>query len=263
MWPEVHVVETREHARVHVVQPARRDLGVAELGRHCPGRHELVRHGNVTHAPVERARSHHHAQGIRVIRDVLVGEEVAHGRRPHEGDGPDAHGAIVVGKLDGPDGAVIHRRHVDSLPGQHRPRVGHALRRVVVAGNHDGGHARLRRLGEEPVDEGHGLGAGRGLVVQVPRDEQGVRLVCAKHVDDLGQDVPLVLEHRKLADALAYVQVRDVQQSHTLAPSSWRPSRPPCRCHDSTGLSGHLINLVSPAAAQRPKRRLQGKVRSL
>ena len=213
---ESHVVERVKDARVHIVHAAQGQLRVATLGRDAAGRHELVRHGNVAHqAPLiinapQVTGIDCHAQGVRVVRDLLVWEIVAHGRDVQVWNGPHVHRATLVRKAHGLDMPVVHRSDMNPLATEKAGCVGHALRGVVVAGDDHGLGARCRQALEEPVHERHGLGAGHGLVIQVPGDKHRVNPALAHEPHHLRQHVTLVLQHGELADALAYVQVRDM-----------------------------------------------------
>ncbi len=131
---------------------------------------------------------------------------------------------MLVLELDASDVAVIDRGHMDALAAKEAGGIAHALGRVMVAGDDDDPHARLGQALEKPIHERHGLGAGRGLVIQVPRNEHRIDPALAHEVHHLREHVALVLEHGKFADALADVQVRYVKKPHRASLQTGRPA---------------------------------------
>ena len=213
--PKRHVVEGLEGAHVHVVEPAHGELRVASLGRRLPSRHELVRHAHVSAPGVYRTRIYDRPHGVRIAFHLRLGKEVAHRGREEKRNGPYVHGAIPILERHRLDVAVKHRGHMNALPAKEPSSVGHAFRGVMVAVYDHGWHAGGRHLREEPVHERDGLGRGGALVVEVAGDEQRVDGALAQKGHHLREHMALLLEHGKLVDPLAYVQVRNVQEPHS------------------------------------------------
>ena len=85
--------------------------------------------------------------------------------------------------------------HVHPLAAQHLPEQVQPRGAVVVAADqHDLARRRgFGQVGDEAVEQRHGLRRGNGLVVDVPGDDHGVRLLPPGEFDDLIQYVALVL----------------------------------------------------------------------
>ena len=99
---------------------------------------------------------------------------------------------------------------------------GQPLGAVVVAADDEDGDLPRGKAAEKIVEEGHGLGGGDGLVVNVAADQHGVGLFVVDDAQDLEQDIFLVLDHGHLVDPLADVQVRQMDQFHGLyLPDVW------------------------------------------
>ena len=77
----------------------------------------------------------------------------------------------------------------------------------MVAADGEDRQPPLRQLGEEPVQQGHRLGGGHRLVIQVPRQQHAVHRLAVQQGQHLPQDVLLVPQQRGLAQALAQVQI--------------------------------------------------------
>src|SRR6202035_2543375 len=88
----------------------------------------------------------------------------------------------------------------------------------MVAGHGDdlcaGAGEREQRLDEDALR----IGAGRGGVVQVAGDENGVDLMLLGEADDLGQDSFLLVEAAAALKSLADVPVGGVQELHNDPP---------------------------------------------
>ena len=119
---------------------------------------------------------------------------------------------------DGLRRAGEHRADVDPAVGQQGRAKGHPVGRIVVAADGEHWQPAFGQLGEEPVQQAHGLGRGDGFVVQVACQQYPVHRVGIQQGKNLLQDVFLVLQHGKLAQPLAQMQVGQMQKTQTGTP---------------------------------------------
>jgi hypothetical protein len=94
-----------------------------------------------------------------------------------------------------------------------------AARRVVVAGDHDGGDAEGGEPVEGVVEEAHGAEWGHGPVVDVAGDEYGVDVVLARGGDEVVEEGLLGVEEADAVETAAEVPVGGVQEPHGSAPA--------------------------------------------
>ena len=66
----------------------------------------------------------------------------------------------------------------------------------------------LAQAREKIVEQGHGLGGGRALIVNVARDQERIRLFARGERKDLLQNVRLILQKRTFIHPLAQMQIR-------------------------------------------------------
>jgi hypothetical protein len=85
----------------------------------------------------------------------------------------------------------------------------------VVAADGDHRDAQVaRHAAEEVVEEADGLDRWDGAVVEVAGDQQRVGALGAADGEDLVERVRLLLEERRLVEALAEMPVRGVDEAH-------------------------------------------------
>ena len=206
-----HIVEGVENGHVHVVRPAHGDLL-----RVAPGGagDELVGDQHVPEGGVHPHGSDGRGQGIGVGVRRPVGKAPADVGWLHEGQEINAHRAVFVRQGDGDHPAVIDGGDVDA-PLCHEPSAeGQALRGIVVAADEEDLEVPPSQPDQKVVQQGHRLGGGHRLVVDVPGDEHGVRRLPIHDPEDLVENIPLVLQHGVLIDPLAQVQVGEMEQFH-------------------------------------------------
>ena len=132
--------------------------------------------------------------------------------------GPDVHFAVRVAERDGRDRAVeyLGERHAGAL---HQARAeAQPLGGVVVAADDDDAHPALRELHEKVVKKPHGLRRRRGAVIDVARDQHGVRRFGVDHGENSVENADLIVQHRKAAHALAEVEIAQMDQLHCSVP---------------------------------------------
>ena len=66
----------------------------------------------------------------------------------------------------------------------------------------------LRQFHKKTVQKPHRFLPRRRLVVDITRQQHAVRLLPVYDLQDLFQNIPLILQHGKLVDALSQMQVR-------------------------------------------------------
>ena len=142
---------------------------------------------------------------------------------PHHGgleEGQKVHvqRAVLVGEGDGHRRTGEHRADVHPAVLQQGSAEGDAVGGVVVAADGEHRQLPLSQLGEEPVQQAHGLGRGNGLIVEVARQQHTVHGRAVQQGEDLFQNVPLVVQHGELAHPLAQMQVGKMQKTQTETP---------------------------------------------
>ena len=85
---------------------------------------------------------------------------------------------------------------------------------IVVAADDKDLQFALREPDEKFVEQADRLRGGNGFVVDVPGDDDGVRLFGVGDLQNAFQDVFLLLKHGVLIDAFPEVQIGQVQQFH-------------------------------------------------
>ena len=209
-----HIIKALEQGNVHTVQPAHR--GLLALADSGPG-HELVGHQQAAVSRVPFAAAQDTAQRVGVALGTFSGflrPDMPDGGRLQKREQVDVHRAVFVGEGDGLRGPGEHRAHVYPALRQQVGAKRDAVGGIVVAA--DGEHRKLPlgQRGEEPVQQADGLGGGHGLIVKVARQQHSVHGVGVQQRQNLLEDIALVVQHGKLTDPLAEVEVREVKKAH-------------------------------------------------
>ena len=105
---------------------------------------------------------------------------------------PDLQGIPIIGSC-----------HVYlAFPHKLRPE-GKPLRAVMIAADHEYFFLLIRQAGEKPVKHLHCLCGGRLPVVNVPGNQNPLRMAFLCNLQNLPENIFLILDHGKLIDPLA------------------------------------------------------------
>ena len=203
--PERHVVKFFEHRGVHVVEAAHVLFGFAAFRT----RHKLVRHEHVPAAFRKLHLRNRHAHGRGIVRHrvaiFVILEMGANIGRAHEREHPQIHLAHFILERHRRKFAVVHRRHVHAHALHQASAKRNAFRRIVVPAQHEHLGTRRRKFHQKIVEHGNRLGTRHRLVVNIARNQHGVRMLLAYDSQNFTQYIHLFVEHVMLAHALAYM----------------------------------------------------------
>ena len=91
----------------------------------------------------------------------------------------------------------------------------HPVGAVMVPGDEERGNLQAQdQLLQHPPQEAHGVGGGKGPVVEVPGHDDSIGPGLPGQGDELLQDVFLVLEKRGLVEGPSQVPVGGVEEAH-------------------------------------------------
>lgn len=122
--------------------------------------------------------------------------------------------AVVVGEDDGrADGGRVGAQ-VDARAVDESRADAEAAGRVVVAGDHHGGHAQLGEAVQRVVEQLDGGQRGHRAVVHVSRHHDGVHGPLAHGGDEVTDELGLGTEHVHPVEGPAEMPVGGVQESH-------------------------------------------------
>ena len=105
-----------------------------------------------------------------------------------------------------------------------RPK-GEALGGIMVARDDQNGNLMLAKAAQQVLKDLERLRGGDGFVVDVTGDEHRINVGGKRLLDDLVQDKALVCQHGKLVDALAYMQIGQMQKPHLPLLKTCNPPR--------------------------------------
>ena len=175
---------------------------------------QLVRENDVAVGGVRMNFAENQRRGVVCVLAFLVREEAAHNFRVDVRHQVKRDHAVIVGGLDGADVPVVDRGEKDAGVADQLAEIRHALGRVVVAADDQDQAAQLLQPVHEAAEERHRLGGGIAAVVDVPGDQDSLDLLFLGNTDDLVQDVLLILEKGHVNQALAEMEVGQMEKFH-------------------------------------------------
>ena len=214
--PQGHIVEGVKDSRIHVVRSAH-----GELLRVAPGStgDKLMGHQHIADGRIHFHGLNGRRHRVRVGGDLPLGEAAPDMGGLHKRQQVELHRAVLVGEDHGFHLAVIDRGQVDAAALHEPTTEGHTLRGVVVAADDKNPQLPLGQAHQEVVQQRHRLGGGHRLVVDITGNQHPVRLLPVDDLKDFSQNILLVLQHGKIVDPLAQMQVGEMNQFHSRTPS--------------------------------------------
>lgn len=148
------------------------------------------------------------------VARLVHAELVLHEGRFEVGQAVEGDVAVAVGEHHGRTAGGGVGPQVDARPVNEPGTDAEASRGVVVAGDHDRGHAEVGQPVQGVVEELDGGERRDGTVVHVSRDDHGVRLAFAGGVDEMADEPGLGVEHVHPVERPAQMPVGSVQEPH-------------------------------------------------
>ena len=157
-----------------------------------------------------------HGRSIILYRiALLVGRKAGPDiHRTHEREHPNVHLALAVAKRDRSERAIIDRRDMNAASLHEPPAKCDAFRGIVVSAQHERTYLPRGKFHQKIVQHPDRLGRRHRLVVDIARNKHRIGLLAIDSLQDARQYMPLFVEHRVLAYALANVQIGSVDKFH-------------------------------------------------
>ena len=114
---------------------------------------------------------------------------------------------VIIRNPDRMEDPVETGRDVDLTLPEKPPRIRDPLRGIMIPADQKNHNAKLRQSHQKIIKQIHRLCRWYRLVINIPRNDHRVCRGLLRPFQNLLQNVPLILQHRKTVDPLADVKV--------------------------------------------------------
>ena len=176
-----HIVEGIEHRYAHLVQAAHRNLL-----RLTPdgSRHKLMGHQYVPRSRIHIQVIHRRPDRLLIRPDLLVRKHMAD-RRLQKRKEPYGHRTVLVLHNNAPSCSVVNRRYIHPAATHDLCPKSDPFRRVMISADQKNRDPPVRQRRQKSVQHLHCLPGRHGLIINIPGQENAVRLLLVHDPQDL------------------------------------------------------------------------------